>query len=877
MKRKKQLTIFVYFMLLISLVINPGFVSASVSSQSLTMTVPRYSLENNTAFGYNDLSADIGLEDALGKVLSAYIELTNSGLHYSEPYILTDNTWVVAVFSVLNMDGSVVPYIDVVFVGYNEPESGWIIIAPLINTAQEFNDLLARIPDSLVDENYKAFLYQYGTTGAAVQNFSGHKLPWPSGQPGTVTQKGGTGHENQVDFAIPADVYASKPGTVVFVKESSNHGACNFDVWRSANMVVVQHSATEYTWYVHLAYNSVPVNVGDSVSFGTKIGVEGGTGYSCGDHLHFMASTGHTAWTNPSDPNAAPWATGTTAVDFAEVSWSSMSVGTSYVSQNSGSTPPPPPSCPTSGDVIFYKDKDYSCGGEGANYGYVLRNGTGEQDMPSTFNNKASSVRIRSGWSVKFYEDLGRLGATYCRTSSDSDFSNNTFNDGSAINDRISAFKVYSDSTCGTPPPTCPTSGDMILYKHNNYDCGGLGENSGYVLRNGTGFQNIPSGMNDEASSLRLRSGWSVKLYENADRGGGSVCRSAGDSDFAGDSFTNGVSLNDKVSSLELFSNTTCAPAVADPRQDASVSITGTRVKGTTVYFTISVKNYGALATPAIHPYIEGTNSSGVFWRADGCVPSSAVIQPGETKSFQVQQVATSAGTWTSNGIYLWNNTAGTYWKPLPANGYNQQFSFVVTDPIPAAFGKSSPASGSTSRPTNTSVSWQSSAGATSYRFCFDTINNNTCDSVWLNAGTNTSGNMYGLKTGTTYYWQVRAVNAFGMRPANSGTWWNFTTSSTSPLPAAFGKVSPPKAATGQPTSLRLAWQGTARASDYHFCYDTTPNNTCDTGWKNAGTATGVSISGLSRGVTYYWQIRAVNGSGFTPANEGRWWKFTVN
>lgn len=83
------------------------------------------------------------------------------------------------------------------------------------------------------------------------------------------------------------DVYASKPGTVMFIKESSNEN-CNIappdPCWKKANMVVVQHSASEYTWYVHLAYNSVTVSVGNVIGFGTKIGVEGTTGYASGVH-----------------------------------------------------------------------------------------------------------------------------------------------------------------------------------------------------------------------------------------------------------------------------------------------------------------------------------------------------------------------------------------------------------------------------------------------------------------------------------------------------------------------------------------------------------------------------------------------------------------
>jgi hypothetical protein len=105
---------------------------------------------------------------------------------------------------------------------------------------------------------------------------------------------------------------------------------------------------------------------------------------------------------------------------------------------------------------------------------------------------------------------------------------------------------------------TCPTSGDVILYYDANYGCAGRGENGGYVIRNGTGFQNVPGEFDNKASSIRIRSGWSVKLYENPDRGGGWACRTGNDDNFAGDSFSNGLSLNDNVSSFEIFGDNRC-------------------------------------------------------------------------------------------------------------------------------------------------------------------------------------------------------------------------------------------------------------------------------------------------------------------------------
>lgn len=119
-------------------------------------------------------------------------------------------------------------------------------------------------------------------------------------------------------------------------------------------------------------------------------------------------------------------------------------------------------------------------------------------------------------------------------------------------------------------------------------------------------------------------------------------------------------------------------PPNPDPRQEGPVGISSPRVQGGKVYLTINVKNYGNAATPRISAYVEGNNSAGQFWRAGEAQP--AVIQPGQTVSFVAQHDLWSPGTWTASGIYLWNNDANQYWKPLPANGQNQQFSFSVLE-----------------------------------------------------------------------------------------------------------------------------------------------------------------------------------------------------
>jgi hypothetical protein len=98
--------------------------------------------------------------------------------------------------------------------------------------------------------------------------------------------------------------------------------------------------------------------------------------------------------------------------------------------------------------------------------------------------------------------------------------------------------------------------------------------------------------------------------------------------------------------------------------------------------------------------------------------------------------------------------------------------------PIPTAFNKLSPSSGSTSQPLTITLSWQSSTDTDSYEYCYSSAPG-PC-TRWNSVGTNTSVTLNGLAPNYTYYWQVRAVNAGGNIEANNGTWWSFTTTATS-------------------------------------------------------------------------------------------------
>ncbi|HOC41907.1 MAG TPA: SBBP repeat-containing protein [Thermoanaerobaculales bacterium] len=116
-------------------------------------------------------------------------------------------------------------------------------------------------------------------------------------------------------------------------------------------------------------------------------------------------------------------------------------------------------------------------------------------------------------------------------------------------------------------------------------------------------------------------------------------------------------------------------------------------------------------------------------------------------------------------------------------------FSFTTAAlPLPGPFGKVAPADGASGQPTDPTLSWGTSAGATGYERCVDTVDDDACNASWVSVGNATSTLLGGLDQATTYFWQVQAVNAQGSTVADAGAWWHFTTQGGEPtLPFSDG------------------------------------------------------------------------------------------
>jgi len=119
--------------------------------------------------------------------------------------------------------------------------------------------------------------------------------------------------------------------------------------------------------------------------------------------------------------------------------------------------------------------------------------------------------------------------------------------------------KVYSQNVINNT--TCPSSGGVILYWNAGYNCNNGEGDAGYRQYSGTGVDNNLGTFNDKASSVKIPSGWSVKLSNDSDGNGGSICITSNTDDFGplGNFPGTSTAINDHVSRAEVFNNSTCS------------------------------------------------------------------------------------------------------------------------------------------------------------------------------------------------------------------------------------------------------------------------------------------------------------------------------
>lgn len=178
----------------------------------------------------------------------------------------------------------------------------------------------------------------------------------------------------------------------------------------------------------------------------------------------------------------------------------------------------------------------------------------------------------------------------------------------------------------------------------------------------------------------------------------------------------------------------------------------------------------------------------------------------------------------------------------------------VVPKPLAPSNVKAASASA-----TSIKITWGKAAGATGYQVFRST--SATSGFTSLGSFTELSKVSTGLKTGTKYYYKVRAyVEKNGTRYYSGYS----SVVNATPVPAAPTNV---KAVSASATSIKVTWSKVAGATGYQVWRATSSNGT----YTNLGSFTSLSkvSTGLKTGTTYYYKVRAyteVNGTRYYSA-----------
>lgn len=151
------------------------------------------------------------------------------------------------------------------------------------------------------------------------------------------------------------------------------------------------------------------------------------------------------------------------------------------------------------------------------------------------------------------------------------------------------------------------------------------------------------------------------------------------------------------------------------------------------------------------------------------------------------------------------------------------------------------------------SVNWTAVAGADSYNVYYRTTAGVTTGNGTKIADAVSGSAITGLVNGTSYYVIVTAVNVVGESAKSSEV-------SASPIP-------PPPVPTGLSLSsgnaqVILSWPNVSGATSYNVYYNTTTGVTIADGTKITNTTSGIPITGLTNGTSYYFVVTAVSAGG---------------
>ena len=248
-------------------------------------------------------------------------------------------------------------------------------------------------------------------------------------------------------------------------------------------------------------------------------------------------------------------------------------------------------------------------------------------------------------------------------------------------------------------------------------------------------------------------------------------------------------------------------------------------------------------------PSLDGVNAMGATLGCEGVLPTL------------LGGMAVNA----SNQIYFTEGCSGFSWAGSYSSLLSSSNSVVRRlDPTPGPPSVpvlTAPANGATGVAVTPTLTWSTATGATSYDVYFGT----SSTPPMVTNVTTTSYAPATLSNGTTYYWHIEARNNVGT--TDSGAPWSFTTIVAAPAPPTL--ASPANGATGVSLAPTLTWNASTGATSYNVYFGTSATPPL----VNNAITTSYSPGTLTAGVTYYWQIVAMNAGGTGSSSV---WSFTT-
>jgi hypothetical protein len=189
----------------------------------------------------------------------------------------------------------------------------------------------------------------------------------------------------------------------------------------------------------------------------------------------------------------------------------------------------------------------------------------------------------------------------------------------------------------------------------------------------------------------------------------------------------------------------------------------------------------------------------------------------------------------------------------------------TTSSPPPAQVQLLTPAQGSTSLAVPVTFRWLTSPTATAYQLDLSTSSTFVTLAYTDSSLSDTSSTVSALSLNTTYYWRVRAKNAFGWG-AMSGS-RNFVTWD---VPQQVQLLLPANGGSGFSPPVSFAWRSAPGATGYRFELSLASTFSPPLVSDSSLTDTSTGVGGLSWNTTYYWHVGAKNGAGWGSYGSAR-------